>query len=208
MELRHTSENGITAMSAVSIRWSGAALTLGALLMGTGIAITTTNVEQMTTAWVAAAFFLGSILTMLALPGIYARQANAAGWLGLAGHVLLATGFVLLLFYAALALLEPDVRGIPDSVTASLLFLALFAGLVMTSIATLRAGVYPRWVGFLLVAACVVLPLATFSDMLPDVSFVPLGALLGAVLGMFFAAGFASLGISAWATSSSTRLPS
>ena len=208
MELSRASETGVTAMSAVSLRLSGAALTLGALLMGTGIAITSTNVEQITTAWVAAVFLLGSILTMLALPGIYARQAKAAGWLGLAGHVLLATGFVLLIFYGALALLEPNVRGIPDTVTASLLFLALFAGLVMTSIATLRAGVYPRLVGFLLVAACVLLPLATFSDMLPVVSFVSLGALVGAVLAVFFAAGFASLGISAWATSSSARLPS
>ena len=195
-------------MTVVSFRWSGAALTLGAPLMGMGITLGSTKVAQITTPWVATVFFLGSILTMLALPGIYARQANAVGWLGLAGHVLLATGLVLLIFVAALPLLDPNVSSIPDTAAAALLFFALFAGLVMTSIATLRAGVYPRWTGILLLAACLLLPLAFFSDVLPDVSFVSLGAVLGTGFGLLFAAGFAWLGLSAWATSKSTSTTS
>jgi hypothetical protein len=46
---------------------------------------------------VDTALFAGALLLMLGLPGMYARQADAAGWPGLAGHILLAVGAVLLI---------------------------------------------------------------------------------------------------------------
>src|SRR5215472_13269463 len=154
-------------MSTRSIRWSGAALAVGALLVGIVIALLTTRMASLATPWVATVFLIGAILTVLALPGIYARQAHAAGWVGLAGHALLVIGWVLILFSAASPLLNPNVKSIPDTPAAALLALAFLLGLVLTTIATLRAGVYPQWAGFLLLANCIAFPFALFGDTLP-----------------------------------------
>jgi hypothetical protein len=189
-------------MSTRSIRWSGAVLAVGALLVGIVTTLQSTSMASLSTPWVATLFLSGAILTVLALPGIYARQAHAAGWVGLAGHALLVIGWVLILFSAASPLLIPNVRGIPDTPAASLLALALLLGLVLTTIATLRAGVYPKWAGFLLLAGCIAFPFALFGDMLPTYGSVSLGALFGIAFGLLFAGAFAWLGISAWAASS------
>jgi hypothetical protein len=157
---------------------------------------------SLSTPWVATLFFSGAILTVLAIPGIYALQAHAAGWVGLTGHALLVIGWVLILFSAAVPLLIPNVRGIPDTPAAALLALALLLGLVLTAIATLRAGVYPKWAGFLLLAGCIAFPFALFGDMLPTFGSVSLGSLFGIALGLLFAGAFVGLGISAWTLSS------
>jgi hypothetical protein len=170
--------------------------------MGIATTLVSVSAPSMAPLWVTTLFFIGALLTMLALPGMYARQANAAGWVGLAGHVLLAIGLVLILFYGASPLLTPNVRGLPDTAAASLLALALLSGLVLTTIATLRAGVYPKWAGFLLLAACLGFPFALFGDMLPTFGSLSLGTLFGIAFGLLFAGAFAWLGISAWAASS------
>ena len=188
-------------MSTVSIRWSGAALAVGTLLVGIVIALLTTRMASLATPWVATLFLSGALLTVLALPGIYAHQAHAAGWVGLAGHALLVIGWVLMLFAAASPLLIPTVSGIPDTPAASLLALAFLLGLVLTTIATLRAGVYPQWVGFLLLANCIVFPFALFGDLLPTYGSVSLGSLFGIAFGLLFAGAFVGLGISAWTVS-------
>jgi hypothetical protein len=189
-------------MSTRSIRWSGAALAVGALLVGIVIALLTTRMASLSTPWVATLFLSGAILTVLALPAIYARQAHAAGLVGLAGHALLVIGWVLILFSAASPLLIPNVKTIPDTAAASLLALAFLLGLVLTTIATLRAGVYPKWAGFLLLANCIAFPFALFGDTLPTYGSVSLGALFGIAFGLLFTGAFAWLGISAWAASS------
>jgi hypothetical protein len=189
-------------MSAVSIRWSGAALAAGALLVGSVMTLLPTGVASLATPWVATLFLSGALLTMLALPGMYARQANAAGWVGLAGHALLAIGWALMLYAAANALLNPHALHIPDTAAAALLALALLSGLALTTIATLRARVYPRWVGWLLLAGCIVFPLALFGDVLPTVGSVSLGSVCGIAFGLLFAGAFVGLGVSAWSVSS------
>jgi hypothetical protein len=188
-------------MSAVTIRWSGATLALGALLVGVVSALVAIHMLSIAVPWVATLFFIGAICTMLALPGMYARQAKKAGWIGLAGHALLAIGWILILYYAANALLNPSVKSIPDTAAASLLALALLLGLALTTIATLRAGVYPKWAGFLLLADCIVFPLALFGDLLPTLGSVSLGSLFGLAFGLLFAGAFIWLGVSVWAPS-------
>lgn len=188
-------------MSAVFIRWSGAALALGALLVGVMSALVAIHMLSIEAPWVATLLFIGAICTMLALPGMYARQAKETGWIGLAGHALLATGWLLILYYAANALLNPSVKSIPDTVAASLLALALILGLALTTIATLRAGVYPRWAGFLLLADCIVFPFALFGDLLPTLGSASLGSLFGVAFGLLFSAAFVWLGLSSWASS-------
>jgi hypothetical protein len=189
-------------MNTASIRWSGATLAVGTLLVGIVTALQATSMTSLATPWVATLFLSGAILTVLALPGIYARQAHAAGWVGLAGHALLVIGWVLILFAAASPLLMPKVRGIPDTPAASLLALALFLGLVLTAIATLRAAVYPKWAGFLLLAGCIAFPFALFGDLLPIIGSVSLGAVFGIAFGLLFASAFVGLGMSAWTVSS------
>ena len=188
-------------MNAVSIRWSGAALAVGALLVGIVVTLLATGMASLATPWVATLFLSGALLTMLALPGTYARQANKVGWVGLAGHALLVIGWVLMLFAAASPLLIPTVSGIPDTPAASLLAFAFLSGLVLTTIATLRARVYPRWAGVLLLAGCIVFPFALFGDLLPTYGSVSLGSLFGIAFGLLFAGAFVGLGISAWTVS-------
>jgi hypothetical protein len=188
-------------MSAVSIRWSGASLAVGTLLVGIVTTQLSTSMASLATPWVATLFLSGALLTVLALPGIYARQAHAAGWVGLAGHALLVIGWVLILVSAAIPLLIPTVRGMPDTPAAALLALVLLLGLVLTAIATLRAGVYPKWAGFLLLAGGIAFPFALFGDMLPTVGSVSLGAWFGIAFGLLFAGAFVGLGISAWTVS-------
>jgi hypothetical protein len=166
------------------------------------VTLLTTGMASLATPWVATLFLSGALLTMLALPGMYARQANKVGWVGLAGHALLAIGWTLIVYSAANTLLNPHATHIPDTAAASLLALAFLSGLVLTTIATLRARVYPRWAGVLLLAGCIVFPFALFGDVLPTVGSVSLGALCGIAFGVLFAGAFVWLGVSAMSVSS------
>ena len=84
---------------------------------------------------------------------MYARQADAAGWLGLIGHALLQTGILVLVVLTSPPLLYSSFDlPFEESLTGFLLAIALSLGLLLTAIATLRAGVFPRWAGILLLA--------------------------------------------------------
>lgn len=120
-------------------------------------------------------------LFLLGITGLYARQAEEAGWLGLAGFLLfnlswaLQTGFVFAEAFVLpqLATASPAfvdsflgiVNGNPGEMAIGLLP-ALYTGVgilyllggVLFGIATFRAGVLPRWAGGLL-AVGTVLPL-------------------------------------------------
>jgi hypothetical protein len=116
---------------------------------------------------------LGWLLIVGGLPGMYARQAERAGWLGLVGFAL--TAFAMLLFgaFSALyALVIPlldthaqllltgysdfSANGgrIPPLVVFFLgAVLVLSAGAFLIGLATIRAGVLPRVAGVALVVA-------------------------------------------------------
>jgi hypothetical protein len=113
--------------------------------------------------------FCSWLLALLGLPGLYVRQAYRAGWLGLVSFVLVmfavACHFYLLLFEAYPApLLARNaatqaliVAGGPLAHGAgalepigSVLILLAFP---LFGIATVRAGVLPRWAGWLQVAS-------------------------------------------------------
>ncbi len=183
-------------MVKITIRGSGLALVAGALLMGAAIAMVSLRLPgQLPTPLVSTMLLVASILIMLALPGMYARQSEAAGWLGLVGHVLLEVGIVIVVVYAAAPLFNPAVKGLGESVAAFLLGIALLLSLVLTAIATLRAGVYPRWSGILLLAAGV----GFLFDFFVAEYFPPIaGQLGGAIFGMLFALALAWIGVSIW----------
>jgi hypothetical protein len=148
-------EAGAT-MAKAALRWSGVALVAAALVLGVSLAMQWLwPAERLPAPLGSLLVLMGSMLLMLALPGMYARQAEAAGWLGMVGHVLLAIGNVLLIGFAAAPLFNPAIRGLDEeeSVTAGLLALVLILGFLLTAVAMLRAAVYPRWSGILLLAA-------------------------------------------------------
>jgi len=183
-------------MLKTTIRGSGLALAAGALFMGAAIAMVSLRLPgQLPTALVSTMLLVASLLIMLALPGMYARQSEAAGWLGLVGHVLLEVGIVIVIVYAAAPLFNPAAKGLGESVAAFLLGIALLLGLLLTAIATLHAEVYPRWSGILLLAASVGFLFDFFvAEYLPPIA----GQLGGAIFGMLFALALAWIGVSIW----------
>lgn len=143
-------------MTHMALRLSGLLLMGGAALLGIAIVMLSFKpvINQVFSSPVYVLFLLASILFLLSLPGVYARHAAAAGWLGLAGHALLQTGFVLILVIGAAPLMYPSINVAPgESLVAFVLGVALTLGLLLTGFATLRAGVYPGGSGILLLAA-------------------------------------------------------
>jgi hypothetical protein len=143
-------------MTGTAIRWSGLPLIAGAVLLGAAIVEVSLNLvaNQAFSPFISYLFLLSAVLLLLSLPGMYARQANAAGWLGLAGYGLLQVGIVLFVMVSTTPLVYPSVKGpIPENPPMFLLGIALTLGLLLTGIATVRARVFPRWAGILLLAA-------------------------------------------------------
>lgn len=121
-------------------------------------------------------------LGLLGVTGIYARQVEEAGWLGLAGYLLLSLFYAITLAFQFIeALISPllateapkfvegflgIVTGAPSEVSLGALplvyaltgFVGYMLGGVLFGIAIFRAGILPRWAGGLL-AVGVVLPL-------------------------------------------------
>lgn len=180
-------------MVKIAVRWSGLALLAGVLLLGTSIAIVSLSHEGLSSPVVDTMLLVGAILLMLGWPGMYARQAEAAGWMGLVGHILLEVGNVLIIVAAAQPLFTPTIRGLGESAVAFFLGVALLVGLILTATATLRAGVYPRWSGILLLAAGVGFLFSFFvAEDLPPIA----GPVSGAVFGLLIVAALGWIGVS------------
>ena len=162
-------------MSSVTLyRASGLALLLGAVIWIVG-SILSFAWTPITPLWLVMTGLWISGMVLLGLPGIVARQAPRAGWLGFVGFLLMFLGwFLLTSFYVVddliispwLDALAPQVYaqwfvnpavGVSIHVANSL----IGVGGVLLGIATTRAGVFPRWAGLLLIAAAVV-ALGTF----------------------------------------------
>jgi hypothetical protein len=176
-------------MSAKAIRLSGLALMGGGLLLAAAILLVSAEPtpNQVFSPLTSLCFLLAGLLLSLGLPGFYARQAEAAGWLGLAGFGLLQVGVALFVVLAAPPLTYPALSGpMPDSDLVPDLALGLALGLLLTGVATLRARAYPRWTSALLLAGMLLFVFDFFiSETLPmppaltQLSIAVLGAVLG-----------------------------
>ncbi len=194
--------------SSKVIRWSGLAA------MGTGIiyiaiqAIHPLDVlsSVTTTRW-AVVHYLSLVMDLLALfgvAGLYARQVEKSGWLGLAGYLLFSLFWAFdVAFHFIEAFVEPVVASEAPKFVAGLLgminnvpsqvnlgaipgvysldgILGYVLGGLLFGIATFRAGVLPRWAGGLLALGVILPPL--LSSMVPHpydrIFAVPVGLAL------------------------------
>ena len=127
---------------------------------------------------------------------MYARQADAAGWLGLIGHALLQVGVLLFVVVSAPPLLYSSFdRPFENSLTAFLLGIALTLGLLMTSIATIQAGVFPRWASILLLIGTAGFFFSFFiAEWLPRLA----GQVVGVIMSILLALALAWIGFFMW----------
>src|SRR4029079_18976589 len=98
-----------------------------------------------------------------------------------------------LVVLAATPLLYPSLKPVPgESAVAFVLGIALTLGLLLTGIATIRADVFPRWAGILLLAATAGFFFDFFvAEFLPPIT----GQIGSAIFGILLALAFAWMGV-------------
>jgi hypothetical protein len=199
-------EHTIKPTAAQLIRWAGLAA------MGAGIIYVVIQpihppdvlASVTTSKWVIIQSLKTtmSLLGLLGMAGLYARQVKETGWLGLAGYLLLSFFYALgAAFQFAEAFILPllateaptfvegflgIVSGAPSEVNLGALP-TLFAltgggyilGGLLFGIATFRAGILPRWAAGLLAVAAAVTPAgALVGHPLNRIFAVPVGLAL------------------------------
>jgi hypothetical protein len=172
------------------------------------------TLSSVTTGSYAIVHYLGVTMCLFGLfgvAGLYARQVEASGWLGLAGYLLLSLFYV---FTTAFQFTEALI--LPPLATVAPAFIEGFQGIVgghasevnlgalpavysltgfvgyvlgglLFGIATLRAGILPRWAaGLLAIAAVSVIAAPLLGHPLDRILAVPMGvALAGLGIGLF-----------------------
>jgi hypothetical protein len=193
-------------MSTINlIRWSGlAAVAGGAIIAVMAFVIAIANasageeepfsVVAMTSAWQIGMPFmlLAMILILLGLVGLYGRQAEQAGSFGLVAFLFafvgtaLAVGLMWVFAFVLPALAEGAPAFLDDEPPGALgvaffvSFILFALGWLLFGVASLRARVFPRWAGVLLIVGAI---LGFAVDLLPFELPIPLDLLvLGAGL--------------------------
>ncbi len=185
------------------IRWSGlAAIAAGLIFAGIQPIHPADELASVTTglwAIIISLKFVMCLFFLIGFTGIYARQADKAGWLGFAGFALLTvsfflqTGFVFVEIFV-LPIIAAPVPGFIDSYlgvvnghpgvmnigalvpTYAVLGVCYLLGGLLFGIATVRAHVLPRWPAILLALAAVVTPAAALlPHALQRYAAVPMG---------------------------------
>jgi hypothetical protein len=188
------------------IRWTGLAAIVGGIIFAGIQPIHPPDVlaSVTTSTWtiIISLKLLMCFLFLIGIAGIYARQAEEAGWLGFAAWVLfsaswaLQSGFVFaeLFILPPLATTTPQfidsylgvVNGSPGVMDIGALvptytavgILYLLGGL-MFGIATVRAGVLPRWPAILLAVTAAVTPAAVLlPHAIQRLAAIPMGVAL------------------------------
>lgn len=169
------------------IRWSGlAAIAAGIIFAAIQPIHPADEVASVTTRAWAIITTLKTVMCLfflLGITGLYARQAEKAGWLGLAGFLMLFISWWLQTAYVfAETFIAPPLAGASPAFVDSFLAIArgtpaemnigslpaIYGGLgllymlggLVFGIATLRAGVLPRWPAILLAVAAALTPAA------------------------------------------------
>ena len=197
------------------IRWSGLSAMVAGIIF---VAIQPIHPPDVlssvnTSAWAIITSFktVMSIFGLLGVTGLYARQAGKAGWLGLAGYLLLTIFYAVQMCFSfaeplILPLLVPVAPTFVESVMGmssgaggpmnlgafavifNILPVLYLLGLLLFGIATFRARILPRWAAVLLAVSG---PLAIIMSQLPHqfarFAAVPMGiALVWLGFALFF----------------------
>jgi hypothetical protein len=189
-------------LSGLPTLLAGALYALGALLHPVGEDLAAVNSPS----WVPShlVYWASAMLMLFSVVGLYARQAAKAGWLGLVGFLLALTGtaFVGSIFFIAstiLPLVATGSSGIFDQVMTPSTFAVLVVvvgfvlGYLLFGVATIRAGVFPRWSGPLLIIGVSLFIISEMS--LFDLTISHLIATFGDVI---FGIGLAWMGYALW----------
>lgn len=178
--------------SATLYRWSGIILLVGGLVglvdsllsavLYPGHSETAQQILSAPWLIVTSLFLVWALLLAISLPGFYLRQAARTGVLGFIGFALIWLGVLLggVMFASGqLALFPYLAQSVPSGSAvvpqAPLLvflllvigpLLLLFVGAILLGIATMRARVFPRWAGGLLLVAGIVGLISLPADIL------------------------------------------
>lgn len=192
---RKTGNQGAMKITASNlIRWAGlSAMVAGLCFIVIGMFHPLNLLSSVTTTQWGIVHILATAMGffgLLGLTGIYARQAEESGWLGLAGYILLSLWLVNLAHFTFIEVfvLPPLVTEAPAVVesflgiftksageinlgTLSTIydlngFIGYMIGGVLFGIATVRARILPRWAGGLLAIGAMLVP---FAALLPPV---------------------------------------
>lgn len=176
------------------VKWGGGAAMVAGLIF---VVFVLLNVQGPATASLlsgplSAILLIVAVLGQMAgIGGLHALQRGRYGRLGTAGSLLALVGLALPLVAGIVASglgLAGDTSSVTASLVVALLFLlgllALFVGLVLLGVATLRARVLPSWFGVLLIVGLIVVAVLV-GVQLPPVGVVAYGVfwvLVGYVL--------------------------
>jgi len=155
-------------------------------------------------------WWLGILLLQFGLIGLYARHAEALGRLGLTGFVLAffgagLTSGILFLQSSAVKMIAPTSPAIAHKLLVGPLFWVLLnegsfgGGIVLFAIATMRARVYPRWAGLLVIIG-IALYLASWVPHNRDVSHS-----IAPASNLTFGLGIAWMGYALWSEKQRVR---
>ncbi|HEX8230292.1 MAG TPA: hypothetical protein VF826_13390 [Chloroflexia bacterium] len=202
-----TKESKMNITAPKLIRWTGLSTIVAGLIFAGIQPIHPADVvgSVNTSAWAIITGLKTAmcLLLLLGIVGLYARQVNKAGWLGLVGFLLFSLSWALqTAFVFAEAYIMPPLAvaaptfvdgylGISYGHTGGIDFGALpiiyglivgggyMLGGLIFGIATLRAGVLPRWAAGLLAATAALTPLAAlFPHSIQRLAAMPMGLAL------------------------------
>lgn len=188
------------------IRWTGIAAMAAGLIFAGIQPIHPPDIlaSVTTTAWaiILPLKLMMCLLFLIGITGIYARQVEQAGWVGLLGFVMLSLAWWLLaaFVFAETFILPVLTTAAPDYVTSMLgiingspgpmdigalpavyivISLLYLLGGLLFGIATFRAAVLPRWPAALLAVAAAVTPAAALlPHAIQRFAAVPMGLAL------------------------------
>jgi hypothetical protein len=186
VSIENDKETTVQNTASKLIRWAGlAAMVAGIIFAGVQPIHPPDELASVTTsAWAIITPLKTAmcLLFLFGIVGLYARQVNKVGWLGLAGFLLLSLSWMLqtaFVFAEAfilppLATMAPKfVDGLLGQLTSgrasavnlgalpalyTLVGVAYILGGLLFGIATLRAGILPRWAAGLLAVAAALTP--------------------------------------------------
>lgn len=157
---------------------------------------------------------IGVTLILLSLPALYLRQAEATGWMGLAGYICIFLGGLILGVFTSLlsAVVAPYLAqhapklladNGPPALNAATMIGAILLGVggLLFGYATLRARILPNGAAYLLIAGAIL----TLLTLLPLPGLA--GMLLGQLSQVVFVLALAWLGYALWAEGRGLPVP-